>query len=87
MHRVKLSRRQLRSIIREALLNEQDEIEASIATFITDDIFVDEDELNIDDVIEQSVGSGYEKDKTQEVIDRLLDDGVLKDDSGTLSLA
>ena len=84
---MKVSRRQLRLIIREALLNEQDEIEASITEFITSDVFADEGELDIEDVIEQSVGSGFEKDKTQEIIDQLLDDGVLKDESGMLSLA
>ncbi len=84
---MKISRYQLRSIIKEALLNEQDEIEASIVTFITDDVFVAEDELDIEDVIEQSIGSGFDKDKTQKVIDDLLDDGILKDESGTLSLA
>ena len=86
---MRLTRRQLRSIIKETLLLEQEEQAAGndpVRSFILNDLMVANEEMSLRDVLEQSEGAGFDSKEAEEVIAELIDTGQLLDEDGVLTL-
>ena len=83
---MKISRTQLRKLVREALLLEQDDVIENIKDFIVDDILDSADAMSIEDVIEQGEGAGFESEEIEEALEELVADGIIVDKDGEVSL-
>ena len=87
---MKITRRQLRQIIREV----SDATEAgegvgtkAIRAFLIDELLVDNDELTLEDVLQQSEGAGFDSKEVEETIEELLNSGEIIDEDGILVLS
>tara|TARA_A100001011_G_scaffold388470_1_gene468129 strand:- start:1675 stop:1938 length:264 start_codon:yes stop_codon:yes gene_type:complete len=77
---MKVSKSQLLSIIKEALLFEQNDREiAVIEQYISDELLPEKnDELTKVDVIEQGEGAGYESEDIESAIESLEGQGIIE---------
>tara|TARA_B100000519_G_scaffold203338_1_gene225722 strand:+ start:5223 stop:5486 length:264 start_codon:yes stop_codon:yes gene_type:complete len=79
---MKVTRRQLRKLIKEVLLLEQLDDgtgDSAIRAFIVDELLADEDELTREDIIQQAEGAGFDSKEVEEVLDVLLETEVLEE--------
>ena len=86
---MRLTRRQLRSIIKETLLLEQTGEGVggdAIQSFIVNDLLAKEKEMKLEDILEQSEGAGFDSKEAEEVVAELLDTGVLVDEGGVIAV-
>jgi len=86
---MRITRHQLRKIIQEA----SDAAEGAegvgataIRAFLIDELLVDNDELTLKDVLQQSEGAGFDSTEVEETIEELLDTGEIVDEDGMLVL-
>lgn len=79
---MKVTRRQLRKLIKEVLLFEQLDDgtgESAIRAFIVDELLADESDLTREDIIQQAEGAGFDSKEVEEVLDVLLETEVLEE--------
>ncbi len=79
---MKVTRRQLRKLIKEVLLFEQLDDgtgESAIRAFIVDELLADEADLTREDIVQQAEGAGFDSKEVEEVLDVLLETEVLEE--------
>ena len=79
---MKITRRQLRKIIQEAILREQADDgtgDTAIRAFVVDELLATGDDLTREDIIQQAEGAGFDSKEVEEVLDMLLETDVLEE--------
>jgi len=86
---MKISLSELRKIIKEAAAatSSGDGVgDQAVRAFLLDELLVDNDELTLDDVIEQSEGAGFDSEIVEDTIEEMLSAGEIIDEDGVLVL-
>jgi|TARA_R110002060_G_scaffold30969_3_gene41562 hypothetical protein len=86
---VRLSLSQLKRIIREAASTtaQADGVgNAAIRAFLLDELLVDNDDLTLEDVVQQSEGAGFDSKEVEETIEEMISTGEILDEDGILVL-
>jgi len=86
---MRISLLQLRKIIKEV----SDSTESgegvgdkAVRAFLLDELLIDNDELTLTDIIEQSEGAGFDSSTVEETIDEMLASGEIIEEDGNLVL-
>jgi len=82
---MKISLSELRKIIKEATTG-QGVGDQAVRAFLLDELLVDNDELTLEDVIEQSEGAGFDSKTVEDTIEEMLSVGEIVDEEGILVL-
>tara|TARA_Y100001970_G_C14254249_1_gene874002 strand:- start:1923 stop:2174 length:252 start_codon:yes stop_codon:yes gene_type:complete len=82
---MKISLSELRKIIKEATTG-QGVGDQAVRAFLLDELLVDNDELTLDDIIEQSEGAGFDSEVIEDTIEEMLSAGEIIDEDGVLVL-
>jgi len=86
---VRLSLSQLKRIIREVASTtaQADGVgNAAIRAFLLDELLVDNDDLTLEDVVQQSEGAGFDSKEVEETIEEMISTGEILDEDGILVL-
>jgi hypothetical protein len=86
---VRLSLSQLKRIIKEAAASSAQGAgvgDTAIRAFLLDELLIDNDELTMEDVIQQSEGAGFDSEEVEETIEEMLSTGEILDEDGILTL-
>ena len=79
---MKISLSELRKIIKEATTG-QGVGDQAVRAFLLDELLVDNDELTLEDVIEQSEGAGFDSKIVEDTIEEMLSVGEIVDEEGS----
>ena len=86
---MKISLSELRKIIKEAAASTasgEGVGDQAVRAFLLDELLVDNDELTLDDIIEQSEGAGFDSEVVEDTIEEMLSVGEIIDEDGVLVL-
>jgi len=76
---MRISKKQLLTIIQEALILEQPEEVSAIETYISEELLPNaKDELPKVDIVEQGEGAGYKSEDIEEAIEALTEKGIIE---------
>lgn len=86
---MRLSLSQLKRIIKEAAVSSAQGTgvgDSAIRAFLLDELLIDNDNLSLEDVIQQSEGAGFDSEEVEETIEEMISTGEILDEDGILIL-